>query len=684
MSALYLVLSTALILLNVFALGVLCSRWFPSLAVARAAGVLAVVCSAFFLEHLVGLGSLAWMWPLCTALSGLLLFRWRADWRTHGVLRAEAVFLAGFLYSLFWRASSPEITPSSERMTDLYFIVNYLEGVRLPPTDHWLSSLRFDFYYGLQHYGAALMARIFDLPPGYAYSLGFALVAGLAIALAWDFSGRFLHNRLLRLLVVGSLVVGGSGATPFLWAAYKAPASAERYAEIADRVWGNARFIGGSDRQLAWASGEPLLAVPAPGFTPRSLPSENFGYQFALGDFHPPLGGYFLLLLSLALIGLLEGSGSAGHDARQRTAATRHAERSPSILLGFTVPLQLATNTWVFPLQLLTVGVWALWRWSAHRQPDWQGMAIGGFAGCCALFPFLKGLAERSGQGALQLVRPVDMTPLPQFLMMHWPLLLFIAAALVIALRGGQHRGLLAAIAASTALMLALSEIIFFNDPSGEHFERTNTVMKWWGFIHTAGILSLGTLLLAQSQRLVRMAVVVSLASLNLYAIDVFQHWKHLDKSSFGALRGDSAYTRGDPVNREMMAFLRHAAPGVVLENQGCNAYCDAGIFALFAAKPLVLNWPMHQQTWRQNIGSVWILNTEIQQFYAGNHPRAAQWLASHDVHYIVWNRRDAADAAAWQRIDKAISPGHIWKEFGRDGDRRIGFWIQAPQPSGR
>ena len=49
--------------------------------------------------------------------------------------------------------------PSSEMVTDLYFIANYLDGSTLPPLDHWYPPHVFNIYYAFQHYGAALLGR---------------------------------------------------------------------------------------------------------------------------------------------------------------------------------------------------------------------------------------------------------------------------------------------------------------------------------------------------------------------------------------------------------------------------------------------------------------------------------------------------------------------------------------------
>ena len=90
-------------------------------------------------------------------------------------LGTEALFLLAFAWALAWRLSFPGIVASSEKIGDLAMIMSYMPGDRLPPTDAWYPPYPFDIYYSFQHYGAALLGRIFGLDPGTTYNLAFAV-----------------------------------------------------------------------------------------------------------------------------------------------------------------------------------------------------------------------------------------------------------------------------------------------------------------------------------------------------------------------------------------------------------------------------------------------------------------------------------------------------------------------------
>lgn len=679
MNLIYFLVTLLLLVINIAGLTVLVSRFIPSFAVARAAGILLFCLVFFFGEHFVGLGSLTWLWPLTTAGAILLLYAERERLATQGFWRAERVFLIALGYGLAWKLAFPEIYPTSERVTDLVFIGNYLPGGRLPPLDHWLPPNRFDFYYAFQHYAAALMGRIFGLGPGLTYNFAFALLMALPITLAWDFAARFLARTWLRWLVVVTFTLGGTGATPFVHLFYDAPADAtgqDSVSRVSDGMWASQRFIGQFDQRLNTDFGRALFPGRATAkWTPRELPSEDFGYQFYVGDYHPPLGGFMLLLLAIAAIGVTETVRPGLRSSDGGGGAAGESTFAAQAILALTVPVTVATNTWVFPLQGALVLGWIGWRYLDRRPPNWKALLAGGLGGFVLLYPFLAGFAGRALATPIRLVQAQDHTPPVQFLALHWPVLLF--AALGIWQKETRRIALLFSVVFLGLLLV--SELIYVDDPTGAQYERTNTTMKWWGWIWSGAAVALGATLLAASRRWVRWLTVASLLTINLYAVDVARYWLFTGKEDLGKLDASGVYTRDETV-RDMFRYLGSAPYGIVLENCYGDAYTDSGIYAAFAVKPSLLGWPSHLMTWHGGVGHVWALKEEIKRFYAGTLPNAADWLIGNKVDYVVWTYKEhEQQPGAWQSVNQALGGKYGWIEFQGNPEVHVGLWVRQP-----
>jgi uncharacterized membrane protein len=224
--------------------------------------------------------------------------------------------------------------------------------------------------------------------------------------------------------------------------------------------------------------------------------------------------------------------------------------------------------------------------------------------------------------------------------------------------------------------LLLISECIFVDDPSGGKYERTNTVMKWWGWIWSGGLVALATLLLACHVRWIKSVVILALLLINWYVVDVARYWLYTDKSAAGKLAGHSVYTQ-DPAVRSLFGFLEKAPSGIVLENNYGGAYTDSGIYAAFAVKPTLLGWPMHLLTWHGSIGQAWVLKDQIILFFKGQLPDAADWLVANNVDYIIWNARDALQPNAWEHIKNSINQVYGWHEFQSDPSRHMGLWVR-------
>jgi hypothetical protein len=689
MNLIYYFITVAILLVNIAGITLYMARWLPTFALARAAGILFLCTVFFFIEHFIGFGKLTWLWPITTMTAIVFLYIERNKRCTSAFWRAELVFLIAFAYGFAWKWSFPIIYPTSERITDLYFIGNYLPGQTLPPLDNWFPPNRFDFYYAFQHYAAALMGRILGFGPGLTYNLAFALLMALPITLAWDFTANFLNRPWQRWLIIVTFVIGGTGATPFVHLCFDAPKDRTEQQKIdamGDNLWANQRFIGGFDQLLNNNLGNKLFPKMAkPDWEPRELPLEGFGYQYFVGDYHPPLGGFFLLLVVLASIGVLEKNRCfQKRGVEEESLVIDDISQQPEqlllskdnsftlqMLMAFTVPLMIAVNTWVFPLQGALVFGWVIWQYLNKTPPNWKALLLGGGLSLVLLYPFLTAFVGNAIPTPIKWVQLQDHTPLAGFLAMHWPLLIFGGLSLFV--RGIGRTALLFAVIFLGLLLI--SEYIYVDDPTGDKSERTNTVMKWWGWIWTGGLVTLSTMLLASRIRWIQGVTVLILLVINWYLIDVANYWFYTDKSAAGKLAAHSFYTQ-DLIVRDMFGFLEKAPYGIVLENNYGGSFTDSGIYSAFAVKPTLLGWPMHLLTWHTSIGQAWILKDQIIKFYTGELPNSADWLLANHVDYIIWNGRDALQANAWQNISKAIDKRYNWHEFNSDPNQHIGIWL--------
>lgn len=669
MNLIYLSCTVLLLLLNLAGVTLITQRWLPPFALARSIGILLICLVLFFIEHFIGLGRLTWVWPITTLISVTLLYRQRVQRVEPGFWRAEGVFYLAFFYVFAWKFAFPTIYPSSERVTDLYFIANYLDGSRLPPLDHWYPPHVFDFYYAFQHYAAALMGRLFGLDPGHTYNIAFSLLMALPITLAWEFIGRYVQRLPAKWLLMLVLVSGGTGISPLTHLIIhhqKTLAQDKIEADASERVLTSQRFSGILDQSVNTPLGEALFPhlkpedKPTPDFEPRELQMESFGYQIFLGDYHPPLGGYFLLLLALALMGAIEAQAVG---------------RLGQALLAATIPVVLVTNTWVFPLHGILILGWIGYRYWRKNPPDWVWLVGGGVAALALVYPFLTDFAVNAQNTPIRFTATIDHTPLSRFIAQHWPLLVLMVLAMI----NPSTRKLSIALAITFGLILLISEFVYVDDPTGGKYERANTTMKWWGWVWCGGLVGLGALCLGSSARLVRWTTTVTLLLVSVYAYDVARYYVITGKGDLGHLSGHYWLTQ-DPTTRDLIHYLKDAPRGIVLENEYGNAYTNTTLYALFSGKPALLGWPLHLLAWRGDVPDVWALNTQIQSFYAGTLPDSLDWLLANKVRYIVWSAAENGKKPnPFDRLRQQIGNRYQWKEFYVANDYRVGVWVRVP-----
>lgn len=767
----YNVFIIALILLNLAGLTAAAGKWLPHYAIARAGAVLALAMVLFFIEHFIGFGDISWAWPITTVAALYVLYRRRNTLISTGFHWAEVAFFMGFAYSMWWRYMYPDINIQSERITDLYFINNYMDGAQLPPEDKWHYPYNFDFYYAFMHYAAAFMGRLFGLSGGYTYNIAYALIQASTIALAWHFSklmlvkadavaGKWvlaiasackipmateatteatnetmaeagskklgalalffallkailvsipvwLKTRWKPLLLTLVMVFGGTGISPFvtlmvnndgihdsdIW--YRnaiLTTSATRFIGNFETSWlaaGDQREIrkpiadmimpelddataqavrdgevGLFKKSILWLI-HPQMSwqgdVPD-NWQAREMPSEIFSYQYYVGDYHPPLAGFFLVLILLACIAVLE----------------REPNNKPAqALMALTVPAILLSNTWVLPLHGIICVAWAIYRHWRRIPPDWAVLIGAGLIGFVLIQPFMTHFADRSLSTPFRVVSEMDRTPANKLLMLFWPLLILG----MVGFFDKTNRKLYISMSATVFLLIFITELMYVDDPTGGKHVRTNSTMKWWGYLWVAAILMLGALGLASKKKWMQATTTVVLLALMTYAPTMAIVALNGQKPSMGQLNGHAWLDR-DPTNRDKIDFMQNLPKGVVLESADKNAYSMSGVMSLFSNQPLAYGWYNHYLTWYGGGTHLGLKFEDTKRFYRGEMEDPLNWLRGRGIESISWMPRDTnrVQPSPWAKVYDQIKDEFYWQPFYEYQDNRVGVFVRKPK----
>lgn len=641
------------VLLNLVGLALAGHRLIGHYPLARVATPVALALVAFFAEHFVGFGSLRWCWPITAAASAWIVRKdlevLRRHWRT------EATFLTAFAWVFAWRFSYPGIVASSEKIGDLAMIVSYMSGTRLPPVDAWFPPFPFDVYYSFQHYAAALLGRWFDLSPGLTYNVAFCLVIALTITAAAAAAHAVCRSFWRTALVTLAFAVGGTGAT--IPAYFMTTARPPLHASM--------RFIGdaATPDQVQTPAGRWLLERAKVTADPQvKLPSETLAYLTAIGDYHPPLSGFYFLAVALLCIALVE--------------AGRAESTAQALLAASVLPCAIA-NGWTLPLQGFLVATWVAYRLWDGREVAWRSLAAGGTVSGVLCYPYLSTFGYRAADYnvALRLVPAGEHTPVLLGLIVLAPLLAMILVPLV----SRDRRGWVIWSALLWLAMLGISEAYYIDDVYSGIFNRFNTTLKWWPWIQAGALLVLGGYGLRSASRAARYATVVVLVVVSAYGIDLGRHLLSGPKTDVGRLDGAAAIT-ADRIERVIFDFLRAQPRGIVLQRPEAGAFTSAPALTLLAGQHAFLGWAAHEKLWRGQRADVDVRSAEVAQFYVGDLPDSIGWLVQNKIDHVLWLKTEIdLPKGSFDKVNDRIAAAYFWREYYRADEFRVGVWSRRP-----
>ncbi len=640
--------SLAILLVNLVGMTLVGARVCKSYLASKIASPICVVLILFFIEHFHGLGNLSWVWPLSTSAAALVIWKHfdllRSHWKT------EALFAAGFAYVFLWRFAFPNLDAGSEKLGDLLMIRSYLSGTRLPPVDAWFPPYPFDVYYSLQHYAAALLGRMQGLDGGTAYNLAFCVVVALTITAAGGAAGLFCKNKWHAALLTVVVAIGGTGASQVVHL-------------MSDNVplSHSMRFIGGSatPELVNKPFGKWLVSVSrVPTQNAIMLPAEMFSYLVYLGDYHPPMSGFLLLMMAILCIALAENTDSS---------------RLPQALLMATLPLTIAANAWNLPPHLFLAATWIVYRLKVRKPLHPRAMLLGFSAPMVLLYPYLSRFGQHASDYdvAMRLVSRNEHAPPILAIILFHPVLLVLLAQLFF----GERKTLALWLMAFWVGGLLLSEIFYVDDIYGGKYNRFNTTLKWWPWLYSGALLTIGAFNLNSRSRICRWGTIAVLLSVSLYGVDLWQVFVRTPKIYAGRLDGAAWITR-DRIEGAILEYLKAQPPGITLQRMETDAFTYGPGLALFSGQQVFLGWPAHERLWRGRQAEVDIRSNQLRAFYRGELQESAQWLIQNKIEHVLWLKGDnGLPPGTFEKIQQQISGDYYWREFYAAPPFRVGVW---------
>jgi uncharacterized membrane protein len=223
--------------------------------------------------------------------------------------------------------------------------------------------------------------------------------------------------------------------------------------------------------------------------------------------------------------------------------------------------------------------------------------------------------------------------------------------------------------------LLLLSEIFFVDDMYGGKYERFNTVLKWWAWIYSGGMLLIGGFNLRSSSRVCRWGTAAVLALVCSYGAELGANLLTPSKPHLGQLDG-AAGIRDDAGEKVILDLLRHAPPSIVLQRMPTGAYTIQPDLTMLAGQTAFLGWPNHENVWRGNRADVNAREREVNAFFRGDMPEAWRWLEANGIRYVIWGRDDnQLPPTTFDRVNDSIKEAYLWRGYYEVGAYHVGLW---------
>ena len=644
---------------------------------------LALVAVFNFIEHLVAVPSLLILLPI---LLGATL--WMAVigkfFKTVLVL-PTAVFLVCFALTYAVRCMEPDIMYTSDGVSDLNMINNFLQGQTIPPPDTWMPPFRLVSYYDLQHYAASIAARLLSVDIGHAdnvsHALLNALVCVVAAGAAWRLSGQKLFATLaLPFLIlcastgsVAYLVLFCHNTNPWLAADLS---SGMTHPPDSNPIW-------------SWLAND--LPAALHGKTPDEILSHQTlrlqvpGFWTWRDEYHANDAGHLLSILAVLVV-----------------AEVFTARRSiwPWVL-GALMPMLTATaSAWAMPITTLLCWSMLPKAWYFGRRPGPMNVTLGIlFASVTVFWPAFFDVTSNPHVPSLKWIDPLDRVPLMEFLVQWWPIIVLwivTASCVVVALNAWLKPATAEKKPANPGRLAALDETLTrFGLSFGvigflvtvplmllliENFtieSRYNTIEKMWGYTWAVGLAGFFPIVASRAKVAGLMVAIVLIAydsvSLGAFTYDLYANGSW-DNSRFH-LEGDQ-YLQHDEQSRRMLTAVGQYKRAIFLSGKCAYCYYEAPALTVFTGNQSYIAWSWFESN-ANNPDEATAREKQDNDFYSGAMTNRLDFLRNKDITgVLIWpGDQISDDALAALKTD--LAPDYDYIDCKGPGPNNAGVFVK-------